>query len=142
MFSEIKSLENLDQCLQNPCAVKPCAHGSCVSHQDGSSYNCICQDGWGGPNCDQVVDHCATVNCRNNGTCKNIQNDFSCICQAGYSGRYCENFDNNHCIVGGNPVDCGQGYCVNDPNGYHCSCNALYTGDKCQQRIDYCTVSP
>ena len=36
------------------------------------------------------IDHCAVIECLNNGTCEDGVVDFTCNCIAGYDGRLCE----------------------------------------------------
>lgn len=127
------------ECLQNPCSVKPCTKGTCISKQNGADYTCVCEEGWTGEKCDSINDYCATVYCMNNGTCKNVAGSFQCHCQPGYNGVYCEAYANNYCLLpNGQPADCGNGICVNNLTDYDCNCNAGFYGVNCQNRTDFC----
>ena len=37
------------------------------------------------------IDECASIPCKNGGTCQNLVNEFKCICKPGYFGDGCEN---------------------------------------------------
>lgn len=62
---------------KKPCKDTECANGACLEG------NCLCNDGWTGPNCDQR-DECAQRSC-GFGYC----NDGVCICDPGYEGIGC-----------------------------------------------------
>jgi len=54
-----------------------------------SAGACVCDDGWGGPLCDQNA--CVDVDCGWHGTCKaSGDRNTVCVCQDGYSGDLCE----------------------------------------------------
>lgn len=62
---------------KKPCKDTECANGACLEG------NCLCNDGWTGPNCDQR-DQCANRSC-GFGYC----NDGACVCDPGYEGVGC-----------------------------------------------------
>mmetsp|Transcript_7027 Transcript_7027/g.29856 ORF Transcript_7027/g.29856 Transcript_7027/m.29856 type:complete len:617 (+) Transcript_7027:25-1875(+) len=55
--------------------------GSC---QNGT---CVCEDGWGGPDCSQVV--CPEFDCRSRGVCQAGNSTAYCECEAGFAGTDC-----------------------------------------------------
>ena len=49
------------------CAVDPCVHGEC---KDGiAEYNCICEPGWEGKNCEIEINECARYQPCAHGSC-------------------------------------------------------------------------
>ena len=51
---------------------------------------CTCSPGWGGVNCDQNVNECASSPCQNGGTCWDGLNGFTCTCNAQWTGPLCQ----------------------------------------------------
>ena len=64
--------------------------GTCVnkSHHD---FLCLCTDGWTGNYCQEKVNYCKNVTCKNNGVCRPLFRDYLCECvSSNYYGRHCE----------------------------------------------------
>lgn len=51
-------------------------------------YECECEDGWTGKNCDEELDECVSAPCLNGATCKDRLNGFDCTCPPGFTGNY------------------------------------------------------
>lgn len=65
-----------------------CSHYlDCDSHH--GLYQCNCQAGFTGPNCDINIDECSGSPCVN-GRCVDGVNRYDCVCNDGYWGTYCE----------------------------------------------------
>lgn len=76
-------------------------------------------------------DVCATNECRNNATCRDVWNLYMCDCMVGFNGSRCEN-NIDDCVNSG----CMNGAtCVDGIANYTCECAAGYTGPR------YVTVS-
>ena len=59
---------------------------------DGTNdYDCICEDGFSGKNCEANIDDCANHECANNSTCIDDVNKYTCQCLQGFSGDLCKN---------------------------------------------------
>jgi len=67
--------------------------GKCNETSDGT-FQCICDDGWQGINCESMVNYCdyENVTCMNNGICLPLLLNYTCECLGDnfYSGRHCE----------------------------------------------------
>ena len=99
----------------------------------GSSYNCDCDSGYWGSNCQ--ITPCSSNPCQNDGTCDvfysytSSKYMASCSCQSGFYGDKCQYTPctNNSCLNGG---DCG--YFSGAQSGYWCSCPWGYGGNNCE----------
>jgi len=52
-------------------------------------YECVCQSGWTGSNCDIDIDECENDPCLNEGVCIDQIGDFQCQCKSGWTGKTC-----------------------------------------------------
>ena len=58
-----------------------------------TTFQCICQNGWIGDNCESTVNYCDDSTCMNNAVCRPLFLNYSCEClTSSYSGRHCEMF--------------------------------------------------
>ncbi|XP_076092136.1 uncharacterized protein LOC143063704 isoform X2 [Mytilus galloprovincialis] len=74
----------LDECMSSPCG-----HGNvCVNKQSG--YQCKCQGGYSGANCEVPPDFCELNDCRNDATCTSHFSNYACHCLIGFTGTLCE----------------------------------------------------
>ncbi|XP_046880031.1 cubilin [Hypomesus transpacificus] len=67
----------------------PCINGQCPT-TSSQGYMCTCSPGWGGVNCDQNVNECASSPCQNGGTCTDGLNGFTCTCNDQWTGPLCQ----------------------------------------------------
>jgi Notch-like protein len=155
---------------EDHCASNPCLNGQCTNLE--GSYNCFCEQGWEGTDCDNSKDDCVDVDC-NNGVCVDSHLGYDCLCESGYEGIACEN-EVNHCVGvsclhGGtctstmgsfvcsclngysgtlcemnlcNPNPCARGTCIGISNGFECWCPSGYNGSMCELNIDECIPTP
>eukprot|EP01051_Picozoa_sp_SAG22_P006937 SAG22_NODE_471_length_10112_cov_14.774094_1_plen_3099_part_10 len=152
----VNCAEDINECVPNPCNHN-ISHGTSWTLTNGTcsesnvdptirlaSYECTCQTGFGGNNCAEDIDECASAPCRNGGACTDSRNTstsvavdaFSCSCAPGWEGGRCEN----------NIDDCAPGPCLH--NGtcidhllqYDCECQGGYFGDTCQLSRNPCGV--
>ncbi|XP_019644136.1 PREDICTED: uncharacterized protein LOC109485145 [Branchiostoma belcheri] len=71
------------------CEASPCLHGNCTDVVGGSvNYNCTCESGWGGSNCDQIT--CEASPCSEHGTCTDGDEGYICTCENRWGGRNCD----------------------------------------------------
>ena len=98
------------------CDGDPCgANGECVDL--GNTFQCNCNTGWEGANCQLDADDCTPNPCLN-GECVDLgTQSFACNCDDGWEGATC-GVDTNDCE--GNP--CGGGSCLDTGvNSFECS---------------------
>lgn len=103
---------NINECiLHNPCQ----NNGNCFDNY--GSYTCECVTGFGGQNCEVIINECQSLPCQSGGTCIDHKGSYECICPSGFGGQYCE--------IG---PQCPQ--CPNDSEclGGKCVCKAGTTG--------------
>ncbi|XP_046561216.1 sushi, von Willebrand factor type A, EGF and pentraxin domain-containing protein 1-like [Haliotis rubra] len=79
----------------NPCDPTPCNNHLCVTN--GSTYTCVCQNGFTGEDCSVPPDFCTDNLCENEATCVTGTSNYSCICAHGYQGMLC----GSHIVNGG-----------------------------------------
>ena len=89
-------------------------------------YECDCQAGYYGGNCEFKIDACYGNPCRNNGTCSVLEEGrFDCKCLPGYKGERCEqNIDDCHDHKCQN-----NGTCVEGIERYTCRCQPGFKGE-------------
>ncbi|KAK9511107.1 hypothetical protein O3M35_005737 [Rhynocoris fuscipes] len=117
--------------------VKPTCE--CVSHFKGDHCEIdLCQQcrqcSNGSPDCPECPADCRTsphCNCRNNGTCVELQGVPLCKCDEAWSGTECE-------VRAPSPNPC-TGYCLHGSvctlllGSRHCACPLGYTGERCEK---------
>eukprot|EP00494_Astrolonche_serrata_P009331 UN09383 len=84
---------DIDECAE---ANQPCVNGTCEDNI--GSYECICDDGFGGEHCDVQCDpgfdgeNCENdmcASCSEFGRCNSATN-YTCDCFSGYTGDDCD----------------------------------------------------
>lgn len=120
------------------CKIMCKTDGRCTP-DSSHGYNCSCQEGFSGKNCEVNHDDCIGVVCENGGVCRDGIRDFSCKCKPGYSGRHCENRVD---LCRGFP--CANGGTCHDVNGvdFTCACAPGFTGKHCSIDINDCDPNP
>ena len=71
------------------CNDNPCVNGRCRS-TGGTSYECECDSGYEGANCDRDVNECTSNPCQNSGSCTDGENGYTCSCTSGFGGVNCQ----------------------------------------------------
>ena len=107
-----------------------------------NDYQCVCQPGTTGDNCEVNYDDCYSNPCYYGGNCTDGFQDYSCDCPTGATGKDCSI----------NPDECINEPCQNGAtcsNGYDkpiCSCPLGYYDDLCQyayfEPSRFCDSSP
>lgn len=84
-----------------------------------NTFNCVCQTGYSGTQCQYGNYQCNSGPCLNNGTCIANDNNYQCLCPNGLTGNRCE-IDINECIS----MPClNNGICLQTKlNSYECLC--------------------
>lgn len=105
---------------------EPCMNGGTCKSTAPDRYTCTCPEGFGGNNCDVVLNPCATDPCANGGKCRTVDavggangagaggssfpgsaaqppmlvpKQFHCDCQPGWSGSTCNSGRCKHDIL-------------------------------------------
>lgn len=81
----------IGQCATRECHRHACQNdGACLQH--GSTFTCICQEGWYGPLCALSYNPCDSSNnqCSKDSTCVPLVNSYECDCKVGRMGRNCD----------------------------------------------------
>lgn len=69
----------------NKCLNQSCVHGRCLKQQGG--HACICDLGYTGEFCDEEINECVGVLCKNGATCINQVGHYYCNCSSGFYGK-------------------------------------------------------
>ncbi|XP_003369017.1 putative CUB domain protein [Trichinella spiralis] len=122
------------EAIINPCVKQPCGNNFICQVTGPNSRNCVCEPGYTGKECNEVIDICADVDCKNGGSCYADKLNFTCVCRKGYRGKFCE-IQSNPCI----PNPCGHfGICKQVDIAKHtCSCILPAYGNNCRECSEY-----
>uniref|UniRef100_A0A665X7A8 Delta-like protein n=1 Tax=Echeneis naucrates TaxID=173247 RepID=A0A665X7A8_ECHNA len=108
-------------------------HGRCISLPAGN-FSCSCEPGFTGTYCHENINDCASLPCKNGGTCIDGINSFQCFCPDGWEGSLCD-VDVNECSR--NPCQNG-GQCVDLVNDFYCNCVNDWKGKTCRSSESQC----
>ncbi|XP_029111268.1 protein jagged-2 [Scleropages formosus] len=113
---------------------QPCKNGGTCANTEPNEYQCLCQEGFRGRNCDIVEHACLSNPCKNGGTCVEDPSGFSCICADGWTGQTCA-LAMQPCASD----PCGRGAtCQELPQGFQCLCPPGWSGRTCQLDTNEC----
>ncbi|KRY18831.1 Neurogenic locus notch -like protein 1, partial [Trichinella patagoniensis] len=127
------------KCINNKCSNTsvciPCIRlrGICTTkEQHRRGYICACDPSQSGEFCEHHVSPCVTHECKNHGTCKEVDEyTYKCICKPGITGLHCDVID-NMCKT---RTPCVHGICTVNKHireGYKCECKHGYRGVQCE----------
>uniref|UniRef100_A0A3B5AD08 Delta-like protein n=1 Tax=Stegastes partitus TaxID=144197 RepID=A0A3B5AD08_9TELE len=106
---------------------QPCKNGGTCTNTEPNEYQCECQEGFRGRNCDIVVRQCDRSPCGRGATCQEAPGGFRCLCPPGWTGRTCQ-LDTNECEMS---ICVHARSCRNLIGGYLCDCLPGWTGSNC-----------
>ncbi|XP_074536337.1 uncharacterized protein LOC141798347 isoform X2 [Halichoeres trimaculatus] len=116
---------------------QPCKNGGTCTNTEPNEYQCECQEGFKGRNCDIVEHACLSFPCMNEATCVEDSTGFSCICPDNWTGRTC-----SEAVRQCDRSPCGRGAtCEETPGGYRCVCPPGWTGRTCQLDTNECEIN-
>ncbi|XP_044579343.1 basement membrane-specific heparan sulfate proteoglycan core protein isoform X2 [Cotesia glomerata] len=73
------------------CSSNPCIHGVCQISSSVFGYSCICEYGYAGINCENILKQCELLSpCKNGGSCTDLQGSYKCDCPLRFNGKDCE----------------------------------------------------
>ena len=102
----------------HPCIFIPCKNGQC--REFNSTFECQCNLGYTGTNCESIINHCENQLCLNGGNCINRLDGYSCDCPTDYYGSNCETRNQcypNPCLFGGECSATEATFTCQCPNG-------------------------
>lgn len=123
-----------DPCLSNPCP----KNATCQVTLDTGTYECHCQAGFKGKNCEIRMRRCHRNLCRHGGQCYVAERGSTCFCAIGYKGTFCETPE-DECLW--NPCQNGA-VCRERGNGQACYCVPGFQGALCNIEVDECISNP
>ncbi|XP_066560149.1 protein jagged-1 isoform X3 [Amia ocellicauda] len=107
---------------------QPCRNGGTCANTEPNEYQCVCQEGFRGRNCEIVEHACLSNPCAHGGTCLEEAGAFRCACPEGWTGATCT-ADSSEC----QSSPCSQGgTCRELAQGFECLCPPQWTGKLCQ----------
>ncbi|XP_061916268.1 protein jagged-2 isoform X2 [Entelurus aequoreus] len=113
---------------------QPCKNAGTCTNTEPNEYQCECQEGFKGRNCEVVEHACMSSPCINGATCVENPTGFSCICADGWTGLTCAD-----AVKRCDRSPCGRGAtCQEAPGGYRCLCPPGWSGRTCQLDTDEC----
>lgn len=153
------SCKDLEVGYQCACPVEPVAYmgkncellyDACVKHACPApricnrtpgllEYECICEPGFTGVDCNININECESNPCKDPGfECVDGVNGYICKCQTGLSGEGCQTESS---VCSSHPC-LNNGTCVEGPGDYTCICQPGFGGANCRDDIDECASSP
>ncbi|CAG0921911.1 unnamed protein product [Notodromas monacha] len=134
----------------DPCVAGPCEHGVCRKSVDSSNgYECFCEDGYTGYNCQTDWNECWNEPCLHGATCFDAIAYPNCTCTEGFTGEeilgaffskrmFCEHeilaCDSSPCLNNGTCWSMGL-------TNYTCECLPGYEGYSCEIDVNVCNVT-
>ena len=121
----------------NACQCPAQNNATCLN--EINRYECVCEPGFTGVNCEIEINECEVMPCLNGATCIDLIAAFSCACVPGFTDSVCStNIDECE------PVPClNGGQCRDGINSYTCNCSDTgFKGDNCDINIDDCEIEP
>lgn len=77
--------------LYDSCSSNPCIHGVCQVSSSFFGYSCVCEYGYAGINCENILKQCELLSpCKNGGSCTDLQGSYKCDCPLRFNGKDCE----------------------------------------------------
>ncbi|XP_036379621.1 protein jagged-1-like [Megalops cyprinoides] len=115
---------------------QPCKNGGTCANTEPNEYQCVCQEGFHGRNCDIVEHACQSAPCANGGACMENSSGFSCVCTDGWTGHTCAS-----AVLQCSSSPCAHGAtCRELLLGFECLCPHGWAGRTCQLDINECEV--
>ena len=92
--------------------------------------------GWTGLACNQMLNNCLSLPCKNGASCQSSLNQYTCTCLTGFQGSDCSIQIN---VCNSNPCK-NNGTCIASINQFLCSCPLGYIGLDCSIVYNFCQL--
>lgn len=116
---------------------QPCKNGGTCTNTEPNEYQCECQEGFKGRNCENVEHACLSSPCLHGATCEDNPTGFSCTCADGWTGLTCA-----QAVRQCDRSPCGRGStCEEAPGGFRCLCPPGWSGRTCQLDTNECELN-
>ncbi|KAA0196619.1 Delta protein [Fasciolopsis buskii] len=133
---------NYTSCAESPClgVQSTCHMASTIKQTEhGLAFQCLCEPGRYGLNCEFWTNLCSTgIRCLNGGRCVSWSGGYRCICPPKFIGPRCElprtACRNDSCANGGECLDRGI--------SFTCQCPLGWTGATCHENVNECAEIP
>ncbi|KAA3679456.1 delta [Paragonimus westermani] len=153
---------NQTDCNQNPCIGQ---HSICVQKieatlsagltplpvdpntQNATTYSgrqqitfeCHCERGRFGKNCEYETNVCDTMQpCLNGGRCVSLGQGYQCVCPPKFTGDHCQ-----LAVSACGALSCGNGgECLDGATRFTCHCPFGWTGPTCRENVNECAEVP
>ena len=83
-----KSTVSINILSANLCLPGTCLNGNCTNIEN--DYDCDCEAGYSGRNCEINIDECFSNPCLNGGQCTDGINGYKCSCPPAFTGDICQ----------------------------------------------------
>jgi hypothetical protein len=109
-----------------------------------SEYECLCQSGFSGVDCENDINECSSAPCDNSGACEDSSThvahpvaaaEYRCSCASGWQGSRCD-LDVDDCA--GQPCHNGGACEDGGTNVYTCTCAPGFENPTCAEQTNPC----
>ncbi|XP_026473661.1 protein crumbs-like [Ctenocephalides felis] len=133
-------LERSDQSLyiHNSEILLPEVFNGVFTYENASGYECSCNYGTTGRNCEININECESSPCGLHGNCKDLIGSYVCDCHPGFEGIHCQ-IDIDECE---RYEPCLHGRCYDERATYRCECEPSWGGVNCTVALTGCHGEP
>ena len=124
--------------MDNTQCESNCYKGICLRTGPNATFECSCNEGWGGENCEYVIGKTCEEDCEKGECVRTGFDTTSCICDPGWTGEDCSVWEGacpKSCKTCVTPTECTS--CIENAqlSGTDCVCVDDYEGESCENYI-------